>query len=292
MQPLIFGEVLFDCFANGKRILGGAPFNVAWHLAAFGVQPLMVSCVGNDADGDTIRQRMQDWHMNQAGIQRTADYPTGTVQVTIEQNEPQYEIVKPAAWDFVAADALPAVATAPFIYHGTLALRHDVSRAAFQHLLQRTQAPLFMDVNLRNPWWQQDAVLNWMQQAAWIKLNRDELKRLLPTYATDAERVQYLLALPKLRYLLLTKGEAGAELHAVSGERWSVTPTPGVTAFVDAVGAGDAFTSIFLLGTLLQWHASVTLQRAQDFASAVVGIRGATTSDPQFYQPFRAEWGV
>ncbi|MGD9171680.1 MAG: carbohydrate kinase, partial [Candidatus Thiodiazotropha sp.] len=32
----IFGEVLFDCFPTGEQVLGGAPFNVAWHLQAFG----------------------------------------------------------------------------------------------------------------------------------------------------------------------------------------------------------------------------------------------------------------
>ncbi len=26
-RPLIFGEVLFDCFPDGIRVLGGAPFN-------------------------------------------------------------------------------------------------------------------------------------------------------------------------------------------------------------------------------------------------------------------------
>jgi fructokinase len=28
----VFGEVLFDYFPDGSRVLGGAPFNVAWHL--------------------------------------------------------------------------------------------------------------------------------------------------------------------------------------------------------------------------------------------------------------------
>ena len=31
-SPVVFGEVLFDCFPDGSAVLGGAPFNVAWHL--------------------------------------------------------------------------------------------------------------------------------------------------------------------------------------------------------------------------------------------------------------------
>jgi len=30
---LVYGEVLFDLFDDGQEVLGGAPFNVAWHLA-------------------------------------------------------------------------------------------------------------------------------------------------------------------------------------------------------------------------------------------------------------------
>ena len=41
--PVVFGEVLFDIFPDGAKHLGGAPFNVAWHLQAFGDQPLFLS---------------------------------------------------------------------------------------------------------------------------------------------------------------------------------------------------------------------------------------------------------
>jgi len=56
--PLIFGEVLFDQFEDGSSVLGGAPFNVAWHLQAFGLQPLLVSRVGDDSYGRCIRGEM------------------------------------------------------------------------------------------------------------------------------------------------------------------------------------------------------------------------------------------
>ena len=50
-HPCIFGEVLYDHFPDGQRVLGGAPFNVAWHLQAFGQAPRFVSRVGHDAEG-------------------------------------------------------------------------------------------------------------------------------------------------------------------------------------------------------------------------------------------------
>ena len=53
-RPCIFGEVLFDHFPDGRRVLGGAPFNVAWHLRAFGEVPLLVSRIGHDPDGAAV----------------------------------------------------------------------------------------------------------------------------------------------------------------------------------------------------------------------------------------------
>jgi fructokinase len=34
------------------------------------------------------------------------------------------------------------------------------------------------------------------------------------------------------------------------------------------------------------------MQRAQSFASAIVGVRGATVNDMAFYQPFIENWGL
>ena len=45
-----------------------------------------------------------------------------------------------------------------------------------------------------------------------------------------------------------------------------------------------------LLGLLRDWDLDVTAQRAQSFASALVGRRGATVSDFSFYQAFIDDW--
>lgn len=292
MTPVIFGEVLYDCFEDGSRVLGGAPFNVAWHLAAFGQQPQMISGVGEDVAGVEIRRRMTSWHMNQAGIQTVAQYPTGLVQIQLQQGEPSYEIVKPVAWDVIDASQLPAsVHAAPLLYHGTLALRSETSLRALQKLKLQSSAPLFVDVNLRDPWWQREQVMQWLVDAHWIKLNQHELADLLPTVSSEAEAVQALFHASQVNFILLTKGEAGAVLFHRDGRQWQIKPAANLT-MVDAVGAGDAFTSIFLLGILLKWPEQKTLQCAQEFASAIIGLHGATTDDETFYQRFRHNWSI
>jgi fructokinase len=65
---------------------------------------------------------------------------------------------------------------------------------------------------------------------------------------------------------------------------------PQATAVVDTVGAGDAFASVMIHGLLEQWPPELALRRAQMFASALVGVRGATVSDRAFYRPFVDAW--
>ncbi|OQX46150.1 MAG: carbohydrate kinase, partial [Candidatus Sedimenticola endophacoides] len=104
IRPLIFGEVLFDDFPDGSRVLGGAPFNVAWNLQALGARPLLISRVGNDALGRSIREQMQHWGMDLSAMQLDSAHPTGTVEVRIDDGEPSYEIVAPCAYDFIRFD--------------------------------------------------------------------------------------------------------------------------------------------------------------------------------------------
>ena len=116
----IFGEVLYDIFPDGQQVLGGAPFNVAWHAQAFGLAPHFISRVGNDAEGDRIIAAMRNWEMQLDGLQQDAVHPTGRVQVSLTaDNEPSYNIVPDSAWDFIDSAALPACADCRLLYHGT-----------------------------------------------------------------------------------------------------------------------------------------------------------------------------
>ncbi|NIR30149.1 MAG: carbohydrate kinase, partial [Gammaproteobacteria bacterium] len=55
-RPVVFGEVLFDQFEDGDAVLGGAPFNVAWHLQGLGLRPFFASRIGEDRLGERVRE--------------------------------------------------------------------------------------------------------------------------------------------------------------------------------------------------------------------------------------------
>jgi fructokinase len=287
VRPLVFGEVLFDRFPDGQAVLGGAPFNVAWNLQALGARPRFVSSVGDDDLGRTIRAAMADWGLAASDLQTDPDHATGTVDVTLDGGEPRYEIVTDRAWDHIAPPAEPAEPGA-LLYHGSLALRSPRSRGTLAGL--RTGASgVFVDVNLRDPWWERDAVLEDLAAARWAKLNADELALLAPPGRDLEARAAALLADRELEALIVTLGGEGARVLTAAGERIArpAVPRGPVT---DTVGAGDAFSAVSLLGLLRGWTWPVILDRAQELAGAVVGLRGATTTDHDFYRTVADAW--
>ena len=93
-----------------------------------------------------------------------------------------------------------------------------------------------------------------------------------------------------LETLVVTRGAKGAV--ACDRQQHFVTVKPPASiAVVDTVGAGDAFAALLLLGLSKQWPLETTLERAQAFACALVGRRGATVADREFYRAFSEQWG-
>jgi len=286
IAPLVvFGEVLFDCFPNGTRVLGGAPFNVAWGLRGFGHAPLFISAVGDDVDGQAIRQKMVDWQMATDGLQLDSPHATGVVQVTVEEDEPNYDICEERAWDYVQDDGWAAT---ELIYHGLLALRSERSRATFESLIERSTAKRFFDVNLRPPYASMELIKRWAQGVDWLKLNIDELESLLGGRTVDFDddavsAVEELRARYEIHNVLLTGGSRGARMIGEVGQVACI-PAPTPDPFIDTVGAGDAFSAYTLHSLIIGTPVEQIVQNASRFAAKVCGMQGATTTDKKFYQ--------
>jgi fructokinase len=54
-----YGEVLWDIFPGSQRRIGGAPFNVAYHLSRMGIDANMISSVGNDDLGNELLEKIR-----------------------------------------------------------------------------------------------------------------------------------------------------------------------------------------------------------------------------------------
>ena len=295
-RPVVFGEVLYDCFPDGRSVLGGAPFNVAWHLSGFGINPLFVSRVGNDDPGKDILEAMQQWGMDTSAVQRDHSRPTGVVNVVFDDNnQPSYDIVENQAYDFIRpGEIYGSVVGGSYglLYHGTLGLRQPEAMSSIAIFLEQMHLPSFVDLNLRAPWWNADLVHQVLSGAAWIKLNESELAAIDIEDAGNADsREQALLKEYNPELLILTKGEEGAAILSAE-EKAEAGASATVAEGGDSVGAGDAFSSVCMLGINKAWTAQQILGRAQEFAAAICGISGATTDDKQLYQEYRNKWGI
>ena len=295
-RPGVFGEVLFDDFEDGATVIGGAAFNLAWNLESLGLAPLFISRIGSDRLGEQVLEIMKSCGMDITGVQLDSELPTGTVSVRVREGQPQYRINDAQAYDAIdAEEALDALGETPpgILYHGSLALRTERSRGALDALAESFDGGIFVDVNLRRPWWERDQALRDLSRARWAKLNDEELQEL--SGATDFPPGEILAAAGifrkemELDILFLTRGSAGAAILAPAGEILEF-PAAAVGGVVDTVGAGDGFTAVVLLGLLRGWGGATILERAIEFAASICSLEGATTDRREHYREFLQRW--
>ncbi len=294
-QPIIIGEQLFDHLPDGSAVQGGAPFNVACHLKGLGGDPLLLGRLGQDQWGDQVIQRMGQWGLKSYGIQRDPTHPTGQVQVRLVEGQPSYEILPDQAYDWIeAAPAWAAIqtfqtsASPALLYHGTLAHRTVTARQQLQTLWHQTQLPTFVDLNLRDPWWDQAWIQTCLTQATWVKLNDLELSTVLDAPVlpdTLASQARWLQAEFDLALLVVTLGSKGALM--LTPEQVIYQEPVRVSQMINTVGAGDAFCGVVIWGLLQNWDPRVTLARAAQFAADICGLAAATPTPeraPEIYQ--------
>lgn len=294
----LFGEVLADVFPD-QSVLGGAPFNVARHLQAFGLRPLLISRIGHDALRDELLAEMACLGMELGGIQCDAERPTGQVQVVLENGGHRFDILPNQAYDHICAEATRqaiAAATPQLAYFGTLAQRSATSRRAALRFVEECNCPLFLDINLRAPWYDAATIAKSLLAADIVKLNEEELASVAGLFGlgnlsphAQAMELQQRFA---LKQVLVTCGAAGSWLLDDNRKIVTAAPAESCQPVVDTVGAGDAFAAVFMWGLLQRWDAPTSLQRAGEYAAAICRVRGAAPPSADFFLPFKQAWAV
>jgi fructokinase len=273
---LCVGEILWDALPDGL-FLGGAPFNVACHLRGLGADVAFVSRVGNDLLGDEALRRLRARGLTDDLMQVDDTLPTGFVRVDLDApDDPDYEIVEPAAWDAIARpDALQRRAEqAAALVFGSLAQRAASSRTTIQALC-RTDAMGVFDINLRPPYIDRPVIERSLRAADVVKMNREELGRLRGWFDLPAGPEAAMDALGgrfDCTTVCVTCGGDGARLWT-EGRTWH---HPGHAAtVVDAVGAGDAFLAALLSGLLRGEDGAALLDLANRLGAYVASHAGA-----------------
>jgi fructokinase len=116
-------------------------------------------------------------------------------------------------------------------------------------------------------------------------MNQDELKLLAGAEKEIESQMAELQTACGLEQVIVTRGEQGTMIRTAQGGMHSLVPDK-IEQLIDTVGAGDAFSAVYIHGLLAGLPVDLNLRYAQQFAGKVIGLRGATTDDLNFYNEF------
>lgn len=264
------GEALWDMLPEGKKI-GGAPANFAYHVSQFGFDSRVVSAIGNDELGNEILEVFEEKNLKHQ-IEKV-DYPTGTVQVTLDsEGIPCYEIKENVAWDNIpfTNDLKRLALSTRAVCFGSLAQRNEVSRKTINLFLDTMpdvegQLKIF-DINLRQHFYTKEVLKESFEKCNVLKINDEELvviSRMFGYPGIDLQdKCWILLAKYNLKMLILTCGTNGSYVFTPGTVSFQETPKVPVA---DTVGAGDSFTAAFCASVLV----GKTIQEAHKLAVEV-----------------------
>jgi fructokinase len=251
-RVLAIGEVLWDLI-RGQEYIGGAPFNLAAHLARLGCEARILTRVGADSRGAAALAAMQRLAVDASLVQTDPLHPTGWAKVELtDDGVPTFRFPDDPAYDFIEADEalLGRLAESRFdaICFGTLQQKGERTRQTLRRLLQTVSAKhVFYDVNIRLDFYPEEILRQSLQFSTVVKLNGDEsplvAQRLYGTSLPEAEFATRLAGDFPVRVLCVTRGAEGCTVY--SGERSLSIPGERVQV-ADTVGSGDAFSAAFL----------------------------------------------
>ena len=273
---LCVGEVLWDVLPEGL-FLGGAPFNVACHLKMLGENVTICSSVGSDVLGEQVIKRAKQKSLDTSFIQINKDYQTGIVNVTLDADKnASYEIVEPAAWDFIKPNKvlLNKMEESDYLVFGTLAQRNPISQKTIAQLRELGKINIY-DVNLRPPFNNIDVIEKSLESADIVKMNEDELKQLAAWFKLSDKFEKSITDLAdkfNCSTVCITKGNKGSVILRNN----KLTHQEGFKVEVkDTIGAGDSFLAALIHGILKEQTNGEILKYSNAVGAYVASKKGA-----------------
>lgn len=270
------GELLWDLLPEGRKA-GGAPVNFAFHASQAGADAYAISAIGNDMLGDELLYEL-DKNQIKYLIERV-DYPTGTVEVTLNNGMPQYTINEQVAWDYIplTENMKQLVSEADAICYGTLAQRSNVSRDTTEELLKlvKEDAYKLYDINLRQHFYSKELIDKSLSFANSFKVNDEEIEIMKAMFGLNMDNEQacrWFISQFNLKLVILTAG--GLYSCLFTPDEYSVIETPKVIV-ADTVGAGDCFSGVLIASLLNGDSLAQSHTKAVDAAAHVCSYSGA-----------------
>jgi fructokinase len=276
---LVVGEALIDEVVEHsvvRRHAGGSPANVALGLARLGVATRFHTAIGDDDDGELIRQ-----HLSASGVTLTAESLTDratsrAIATLAADGSATYEFA--LGWDPRSLDDLGA----PTVIHtGSLGAFLEPGCDVTSAIVRRGRvggALITFDPNIRpslagDPHVARERFTAFVAVSHLVKLSDEDAAFLFPGGSVDG--VLELLIENGVAVAAITRGSEGA--HLASGTD-RVTIPPVETAVADTVGAGDSFMAALIWALVTQgWHGEAVSPRLLDEIGGTAARAAAIT---------------
>lgn len=265
IEVLSFGESLVDFLPRRRgvslrdvdrfrKVVGGAPTNLALGLAKLGTDAALSGKIGRDEFGEFIVESLESTGVDTRGVVRTDEAQTGLTFVTLEEDGDRSFLFyrDPSADMLLRADDIDRsiIAAARMFQVGSNLLTQPGVREATEEALEAahdTDCAVSVDPNVRIHLWDSPgharrAVLDQLEGASIAKVNEEELELLAPD-VEPGEAWREVVAPLGVDIFVVTLGPDGAVLFA--GDERATAAARDVEV-VDTTGAGDGFMSGFL----------------------------------------------
>lgn len=281
MKILAIGEIIFDIF-NGEAEIGGAPLNFCAHCAALGAESALISAVGNDELATTALEKLDEFGVKTAYVQRN-DFVTGQCLVTVKNGSPEYNVLRPAAYDKIAITENKY--DADVFAFGTLVQRDEISRKTVKNILENGNfREIFCDINLRPGCYDEESCRLCLENASILKISEEE-EPLLHDFALygiksdERETVKSICEkFGNIRLVLYTKGDNGSLIYDSLNDKFYDIPAVE-TEVVSTVGAGDSYSAAFLCKYMKSKDITASGEAGAKLSAFVVAHRGAVPKE-------------
>ena len=289
---MIVGDVVRCELDDGRPVPGGSAMNVARHALALGLDPLLLTRVGDDEAGHRALDTLVRLGADPSGVQIDTERPTWRGDAVDDTA---------CAWDGLDPDAAAVVigsASPPLAFQTTTAARSDGARSALRKIRESTGVPFFVDVNLDLPWLRPDDLGRVLLGARWLRIPSQQLVEMVATTAEEADEEPEVAAAREVqrRFALAS---VVVDLHGIPV---TVVSTRGVSLGsrpVDDFGSvhptiRDAAAAALVSGLSCGWSESVMLRRTVKLVRLLTEATPPEQLDhalDDFDRPVRAEEG-
>jgi sugar/nucleoside kinase (ribokinase family) len=239
MSLLIVGSVAFDAietpFGKTDRILGGAGTYISLAASYFGIQPKLISVVGNDFGNENL-ELLQKYNIDIEGVQIKKDEKTffWSGKYYSDMNTRQTLVTELNSLEKFDPQIPDSYQNVEFLMLGNLS--PVVQRQVIERLRVR---PKFIAMDTMNFWMNimLDELLKTISMVDMLIINDEEARQLSGEYSL-LKAARKILNFG-LKYLIIKKGEHGALLFS-ENQMFSAPGLPLEEVF-DPTGAGDTF---------------------------------------------------